>query len=49
VGEKRRNVLLAYFGSIDKIKEASVEEIAKLPGFNRKIAKRIKEFLGGVK
>jgi Excinuclease ABC subunit C len=31
VGEKRRNVLLAYFGSIDKIKEASVEEIAKLP------------------
>ncbi|MFZ8834958.1 MAG: excinuclease ABC subunit UvrC [Candidatus Caldipriscus sp.] len=49
VGEKRRNVLLAYFGSIDKIKEASVEEIAKLPGFTRKIAKRIKEFLGGVK
>ncbi len=49
IGEKRKNVLLAYFGSIRRIKEASIEEIARLPGFNRKIAQRIKEMLGSVK
>ncbi len=49
IGEKRKNVLLAYFGSIRRIKEASIEEIASLPGFNRKIAKMIKEMLENAK
>jgi len=49
VGEKRKKVLLAYFGNISRIKEASIDEIAKLPGFNRKIAQRIKEMLQGAK
>ncbi|MEO0150116.1 MAG: helix-hairpin-helix domain-containing protein, partial [candidate division WOR-3 bacterium] len=47
IGEKRKKVLLAYFGSIKGIKEASVEEIASLPGFNKKVAKTLKEFLNG--
>ena len=38
VGRKRRFALLKYFGSIDAIRSASVEDIAAMRGFNRKIA-----------
>jgi excinuclease ABC subunit C len=43
IGEKRRLELLRHFGSIDKIRKASVDDIAKTKGFNRKIAEKIKE------
>lgn len=46
IGEKRKKILLAHFGSISKIKGASVEEISSLPGFNRKIAETLKKYLG---
>ncbi|MCS7258938.1 MAG: excinuclease ABC subunit UvrC [candidate division WOR-3 bacterium] len=43
ISKKRKAQLLAYFGSIDKIREASVAEIASLKGFNFELAKRIKD------
>ena len=43
VGEKRRAILLKHFGSISKIKSASIAEISKLDGMNKKIAIVIKE------
>ncbi len=41
VGKKRRLELLRVFGSIDVIKSADVDEIAKLKGFNKRVAENI--------
>jgi excinuclease ABC subunit C len=42
VGPAKRKVLLAQFGSIDRIREASVEELARIPGINSGLAEAIK-------
>ena len=44
VGEKRRNQLLAYFGSLEKIKQASMEELVQVPGMNETVARNVKAF-----
>ena len=41
IGRKRRFELLRHFGSIEAIRRASVEAIAGLKGFNRKMAEEI--------
>ncbi|MFN3480681.1 MAG: excinuclease ABC subunit UvrC [Thermodesulfovibrionales bacterium] len=41
IGKKRRLELLRVFGSIEGIRNSSVEEIAKLKGFNKKIAQEL--------
>ncbi len=41
VGDSKRRQLLAKFGSLQGVRDASVEEIAALPGFGRKTAARI--------
>ena len=38
IGEKRKKTLLKYFESIDSIRQSTIEEIAGLPGMNRKAA-----------
>lgn len=45
VGPTRRRALLKHFRSIEEIRIAPVEEIASLKGFNRSVARRIKENL----
>jgi len=42
IGPKRRRALLQKFGSIGAIREASVEELATVPGMNKKAAEAIK-------
>ncbi|MEW6214726.1 MAG: excinuclease ABC subunit UvrC [Nitrospirota bacterium] len=49
VGKKRRLALLRKYGSIEDIRKASVEEIASIKGFNRKVAERVLEGLKGHK
>lgn len=44
IGRKRRITLLNHFGSLGKIRSASVEEISTLPGMNKKIAGKLKEY-----
>lgn len=41
VGKKRKINLLKHFGEIEKIKNASVEELSKVKGLNKKVAKAI--------
>jgi excinuclease ABC subunit C len=41
VGAKRRRELLRYFGGIQAINRASLEEIAKVPGISLALAKKI--------
>ncbi len=45
VGKIRRLELLKHFGSIENIKRANAEEIAKIKGFNLKLAKKILDSL----
>ena len=41
VGSKRKKDLLNYFGSVKAIKDASIEDIAKVTGINKKTAENI--------
>jgi len=38
IGEKKKQALLRHFGSVEKLKEAEVSEIGKVPGISRKDA-----------
>jgi excinuclease ABC subunit C len=45
IGEQRKAALLKKFGSVHRLRLASVEEIAKVPGFGGKAAGELKVFL----
>ncbi|WP_018592004.1 excinuclease ABC subunit UvrC [Terrisporobacter glycolicus] len=44
VGEKRKKALLSHFKSIEDIKNASVEELAKVEGLNKSVAENIYDY-----
>lgn len=41
VGPKRRKALLVHFGGLQQVVKASVDEIAKVPGFSKKLAQEV--------
>jgi len=43
IGEVKKKELLKYFGSIEKIKNASIEELMQIKGITESIAQKIKE------
>lgn len=45
IGEKKKNILLKKFGSVQKIKEASIDEISDTKGIDKELAKKIKNNL----
>lgn len=45
IGPKRRVRLLSHFGSTAALRQASVEEIARVPGMNRALAERVLQYL----
>jgi excinuclease ABC subunit C len=42
IGSKRRRALLQKFGSIEAIRGASIEELAAVPGMNKRVAEELK-------
>ena len=46
IGPRRQTVLLRRFGSLQGVKEASKEDIARVPGFSEALASRILTYLG---
>jgi excinuclease ABC subunit C len=44
IGPRRKRALFKHFGSLKKIKEASVDEIALVPGMTRQLAEKVKEW-----
>lgn len=47
VGPQRRRALLQHFGSVQRIREASLEDLAAVPGMNRSVARRVVEYFHG--
>jgi excinuclease ABC subunit C len=45
VAKKRRFALLKHFGSIDAIRNAGIDDISKVEGFNKTIARKVVESL----
>jgi excinuclease ABC subunit C len=45
IGERRKSALLKKFGSVQRIRIATVEQIAEVPGFGGKAAAELKAFL----
>ena len=41
IGMKRRTALLRHFGSLQRLKEASIDEIAAVEGMNRTVAEQV--------
>lgn len=47
IGPARKRLLLKHFGSVDKLRGATAEEIAAVPGMSKALAVRIAELLLG--
>lgn len=41
IGEKRRQALLKHFGSVDKMKQATLDELSQAPGMTRPVAAQL--------
>lgn len=46
IGAKRKQLLLQHFGSIEKIREASIDDLRSIRGITQKVAEDIKKLLG---
>jgi excinuclease ABC subunit C len=45
IGDKRRVALLKHFGSVDRMKQATLEDLAHAPGMNRPAAEKLYQAL----
>ncbi|MBC8446031.1 MAG: hypothetical protein H8D74_02405, partial [Chloroflexi bacterium] len=45
IGPRRRQALLTAFGSLEGVRQATVEELAAVPGMTRPAAQAVKETL----
>jgi excinuclease ABC subunit C len=45
IGERRKQALLKKFGSVQRLRTATPEQIAAIPGFGGKAAAELKKFL----
>jgi excinuclease ABC subunit C len=47
VGDKRRKALMRHFGSIEAVREATVEELAQADSMNQRAARQVYDFFHG--
>jgi excinuclease ABC subunit C len=47
IGSKRRQDLLRYFGGLQGVERAGVDELAKVPGINKNLAQKVYDALHG--
>ena len=45
IGERRKQALLKKFGSVQRMRTASLEQLSQVPGFGGKAAEELKQFL----
>ena len=46
IGAKRKQGLIQHFGSVEKIREATIDELRSVQGITQKLAEDIKKYLG---
>ena len=46
IGDNRKAALLKKFGSVQRLRKASLKDIQQVPGFGKKSAEALKDFLG---
>ena len=46
IGPTRRNALLQHFGTVERIKQATIDELLAVPGMTRQAAENIQEYFG---
>ena len=44
IGDAKKKALIKAFGSVDKIKKASINELCEVKGINKELAENIKDF-----
>ncbi len=49
IGETRKKALLRHFGSVEKIKQATVEELAVVKGMSKKVAEEVANYFQGAR
>jgi excinuclease ABC subunit C len=49
IGDERKTALLKYFESVNRIKEATIEELQKVEGIGKELAKKIYDYFSLVK
>lgn len=49
IGEGRRRALLRHFGSLKRVREATIEELAEVEGLGPAVAERVHTYLHGVR
>lgn len=47
IGPVRRRRLFEHYPNLEAIRQASVEDLAAIPGFNRQVAEKLKEIISG--
>ena len=47
IGPTRRRALLKFFGSVERMRAASADDLAKAPGMNKKVAEELHTYLRG--
>ena len=45
IGPKRRRMLIQRFGSVQAVREATLEELSAVPGMTRALAQNVKDQL----
>ena len=45
VGPKRKRALLRHFGTVQKIREATIEQLMEVEGMNKKVAQEVYQHL----
>ncbi|HEX2171042.1 MAG TPA: excinuclease ABC subunit UvrC [Dehalococcoidia bacterium] len=45
IGPRRKQTLIRHFGSLERVREASVDELLQVPGITRSLASKIKQYL----
>ncbi|NDV62046.1 excinuclease ABC subunit UvrC [Puniceicoccales bacterium CK1056] len=46
LGDKKRRALMGHFGSLDKLRKASIDDLQQVDGIGPKLAVKIREFFG---
>jgi len=44
IGPRRKKALMSHFGTVERIKEATEEELASVPGMTRTAAQAVQAF-----